>query len=106
VGESLGLFGTMDGRLRGITLNDGKLNWEYYLGGRLVFQPYETDGIVTVANDQGDIAALQTSTGELLWRKRLARDLIGSPILRDGNIISFYSVRGMPSWSAYVYKPK
>jgi outer membrane protein assembly factor BamB len=74
-GETLivpgGRPGKPDGRLFGLHAFSGEVRWETALGGGALTAPIVADGVALLpvrANERHDLVAVDTSSGEILWR--------------------------------------
>ncbi len=91
--QELLIAGTFDGWVKGIDLGTGRLAWEQHLGGQLNRLRPARHGVVTVANDDGEIAIVASATGEVLLRTRQAENATASPIFLDDYLITFSTGR-------------
>jgi outer membrane protein assembly factor BamB len=97
------VFGTLDGRLQSVNLSNGKLHWEYRMGGHLSIQAYPKQATVMISNNQGMIVKVDANDGHVKWQKRISNELVGAPVLLKDDVIVFRSKRFNPSTSVDIF---
>ena len=79
-----------DGKVRAISLETGKLEWEFATGGPIKYPPTIHDGRAYVGSADGRVYALEAATGRGLWEFRAAP--IDRHLLVYGNVSSTWPV--------------
>ena len=85
---------SVDGRLRCLTLESGRLEWSFCTEGPIRFAPCAGEGRVHVASDDGYLYTLDAKNGALLWKMRGGPD--DRRVLGNGRVISRWPLRGGP----------
>lgn len=91
VGDSL-LFGSnVDDSVRSLSLETGKLNWQFTAGGPVRVAPVAHESTIYFGSDDGSIYALNVKSGALMWRHKVEAN--ASRFVNDGRLCSFQPVR-------------
>ena len=72
------------GRIAGLSLADGSVNWELRLGSIADFSPVAAGDLVYVGTRAGDLIALNRHTGRRVWISNLGSSVVGSPVVHRG----------------------
>ncbi len=82
------------GRLLAVDTRTGKLAWEYALPSRMDSSPTIDQGLVLAGCHDGWLYALALSSGDLVWRTRIAP--LDQYIVANGRVESSWPVAGSP----------
>jgi outer membrane protein assembly factor BamB len=85
-------YGGLDGIVRGLDADSGKVRWTAYTGGAVRYPPTIADGRALVGSGDGWVYALEAATGRLLWRFRAAPAERRIPVY--GALLSTWPVAG------------
>lgn len=90
-GDTLLVAGGRDAQLLAINCDslDGDIRWTSSTGVPYISSPIAHDGSLHMMSDRGVYTRLDTSTGELLEKKRLCGPVSASPILAGGRLYVF-----------------
>lgn len=97
------IFGTLDGRLQSVDIDNGKLLWEHKIGGYLSVQAYPKKGLVMISNNQGDLILVNAGDGHIKWQKHISDDVVGVPVLLNDDVVVFISKKFSSSVSMIVF---
>ena len=61
-----------------------EVQWAVELGGRVDSSPAVSDGVVYVGTTEGDVCAVDASTGAIIWRQGLGGPVTSSPCVAEG----------------------
>lgn len=79
-------FGSSDGNLYALSVQDGTERWRFSTGDRVGSGPAVAGGVVYVGSEDQWFYAVDTSTGEERWRFEIG-PFAGSPAVADGVIL-------------------
>jgi outer membrane protein assembly factor BamB len=65
----------------------GKLRWKTNTAGRIEASPVAAGSRILISNMRGDILALDSSDGKIIWNYELGTPVLGTPALIDNKII-------------------
>lgn len=74
------------GRVRLLSMRDGKLLWTYPTGGKVFSTPATDSGMLVVGSSDGYVYCLKLSSGRLLWKYRCNGPVLASPVILDGTV--------------------
>ena len=87
----------IDGSLRRIGLDSGRLDWEAHFPGHLS-SPRSVDGNqVLVSSDEGAVFLLSGEDGITLGEAHFEGEAVGIPFVRRGNVVQFFQNSGQLS---------
>ncbi len=87
-------YRTKDGFVACHSLADGKMRWRFRVTQTLIHEPVIRDGRVIITDNQGRIAAFDSSHGKSLWQKVLDGEPVGGPVV-DGRFIRIALANGV-----------
>lgn len=79
-------FADESGRVRVLSLSDGKLMWTYSTAGKIFSSPAVDSGRLVVGSSDGGIYCLRLDDGSLLWKHQCNGPVLASPVIRDGMV--------------------
>jgi outer membrane protein assembly factor BamB len=93
LGEGIAVLRSVDGRIWGLDLNDGKVRWQYPRAQpSLILRNYApvsiSDGVVYAGLAGGRIAALSLAEGRVLWDSQIAQAKGASELERVTDVTS------------------
>ena len=100
VGEMVFTAGS-DGIVRAFSLSDGKELWQFTAGGAVMTSPAWSGGRLFVPCCDGWIYALDSTTGALAWKRRLAP--MDRRILMFDQLVSTWPVLSLAAEDGTVY---
>lgn len=79
VHDGTAIFGSWDGHVYGVALDDGTERWSVSTGAEVMSGPaVRPDGVTYVGNHTGDVLALEAGTGEERWQATVRGAVVGS----------------------------
>ena len=99
--------GDASGRMRALSLLDGRPLWEFSAAGPIYSTPAVAGRRLVFASTDGSIYALRTSTGRKLWEVKTPKPIVASPVIvsnivfigaSDGKFRALRLSDGEPVW--------
>jgi outer membrane protein assembly factor BamB len=97
------------GRVRAVSLTDGKARWETDLDVEVTAAVGFGDDQVLIGSRKGDVIALDPATGQERWRAHVTSEVLAAPVADagvtvvqtdDGHLTAFASDNGQRQWVA------
>lgn len=85
IGDKLYL-GNVNGEFLILNKNSGKLIKRHMMNGAVKITPAYNDKIISVADMEGFIIAVNIATGEKIWEKRTPKPITSSPVIIDDKL--------------------
>jgi outer membrane protein assembly factor BamB len=109
VASGIAYLGGQDGRLRAVTIADGRELWSRKLPGKWVYSP-ALSGDTLITGGQGSrLWGIDTLTGEIRWQAALDQELVFSPVADEsgrvyvstfsGRLSALNAASGATLWS-------
>lgn len=70
-----------------VNAQNGRIEWQRHVKGRLSGGPAIADGVVAVGTRAGDVIALDAATGKILWRHYVGAPVIVTPAIGDDQVV-------------------
>ncbi len=91
VGDTVFLGSSVDHQLHAMNITSGDSKWSFFTGGPIRLAPTVADGRVYFGSDDGHVYCVNTSNGELVWKRRVGP--ADEWLLARGTMISRWPVR-------------
>lgn len=78
--------GMLDGRVRSLGLSDGRLMWKTKVGGLPQINVFPSIDALVVLNGEGMVTVLDTTTGNILWKRIFVNQVMGTFQTADNHI--------------------
>lgn len=82
------VFGSRDGVLYAVDLEDGSEKWRLPLGREITVAPVVEHGAVVVTTREGAVVAVEIASGRELWRHRLTTSVEAPPAIASGRVVA------------------
>ena len=82
----LAWYATTSGKVRCISLKDGKRLWSKEFGGRIFSTPVIEGKYLVFGCADGFVYALDPKNGRLKWKHPAAKSVLASPVIYDGKV--------------------
>jgi len=109
VAEGHIFFGSDDSYFYAVSLTSNRLFWRYDAGGAIRCTPLITQDQIVFGTDMGDLYCLNMG-GQVKWRTKAKRGIIGSPVVSRGVIFftsldgNLYAVDGKSGWAVWRFR--
>ena len=97
---------TLDGRVRNIDIDTGKINWEFDIGGQPHIALESNNNIVAISDKQGQVIGAKIKSGEILWKTNYEGEIIGRPLLHQNQFLVFQYVKYNKNYNTAYIKPR
>ncbi|MBV8637003.1 MAG: PQQ-binding-like beta-propeller repeat protein [Candidatus Eremiobacteraeota bacterium] len=77
----------IDGTHNVVLDDDLNTSWTSITGGAISSSPAVSGSVLYIGNNHGDLNAIDIKTGQVIWSKHLANDLMSQPLLYGGLVI-------------------
>ena len=94
-GTTTGLDGARTNRVPDATVDLGSLAWTDSRSEVLDFPPVGANGVMVAGEVEGSVSALDTNSGQILWRVRLEGPVIASPVIAGDVVLVADSAKNL-----------
>lgn len=98
----------IDGTLRNLMVNSGRLIWQQKISDGWIYPPAIIDGLLITGGQEGTVWAVEATTGELRWHYSVGQELVFRPVATasglaiittfEGKVFAIDSQSGQLRW--------